>query len=144
MQLQQLHACALTLTKIIESDCGAGETVRNGSLEQAMRPHVIPEQTQQHSPQTSAQALEMPLGPSKGDSRAQPFEMWAAQKASAEASEQVRASFGSPSSCKFPHVIDNRKNSPYAPLKMPMSIALPPVSGSHTGNPLKSTLMLGP
>ncbi len=104
MQSQQLHVCALVLTEIIESDCGAGETVRNGSLEQAMRPHVTPEQTQQHSPQTSAQALEMPLGPSKGDSRARPFDMWAAQNASAEPSEQVRASFGSPSGCQFPPV----------------------------------------
>ena len=70
--------------------CGAGLTVRNGSLEQAMHPHVTPEQTPQPSPQRDAQPLEAPLEPSKGASQAQPFDMWAAQNGSAQASEKAR------------------------------------------------------
>lgn len=66
--------------------------MRNGSLEQALHPHVTPEQTPRPSPERDAQALEIALGPSKGISRAQPFDMWAAQNGSAEPSEQVRAS----------------------------------------------------
>ena len=63
--------------------------MRKGSLEQALRPHVRPEQTPLPSPERDAQPLGISLGPSKGISRAQPFDMWAAQNGSAEPSEQV-------------------------------------------------------
>lgn len=65
--------------------------MRNGSLELAMHPHVTPEQTPQHSPQRSTELPEIPVGSSNGISRAQPFDMWAAQNGTAEPSEQVRA-----------------------------------------------------
>ena len=63
--------------------------MRNGSLELAMHPHVTPEQTPQHSPEREAPLIEIPLGLSKGISRAEPFDMWAAQNGSAGPSEQV-------------------------------------------------------
>ena len=57
-----------------------------------MHPQVTLEQTPQPSPERDAQPLETPLVPSKGTSRAQPFDMWAAQNGSPEASEQVSTS----------------------------------------------------
>ena len=54
-----------------------------------MHPHVTPEQTPQHSPQRDAPLIENPLGLSKGISRAEPFDMWAAQNGIAQ-SEQVK------------------------------------------------------
>ena len=70
--------------------CGAGGTVRNGYLELTMHPHVTPEQTPQHSPQRDAPLIEIPLGLSKGISRAEPFDMWAAQNGTAQPPEQVK------------------------------------------------------
>ena len=73
--------------------------MRNGSLETQGHPHVTPRQSPQNSPQTSALGVEPPSGFSPSFGRAEPFDMFAGQKLTAEQSQQVRAP---PSFCSTP------------------------------------------
>jgi hypothetical protein len=69
----------------------AGEASRNGSLETQGHPHVTPQQSPQNSPQTGALGVEPQLGLSPSVVRAEPFDMFAGQKLTAEQLQQVRA-----------------------------------------------------
>ena len=70
---------------LITASADAGKTVRNGS----MHLHVTPQQSPQDSPERSAQPLDAPLGLSNTGSRTQPFDMFAAQRPSAEQPQRV-------------------------------------------------------
>ena len=70
---------------LITASAVAGKTVRNGS----MHLHVTPQQSPQDSPERSTQPLDAPFGLSNTGSRTQPFDMFAAQRPSAEQPQRV-------------------------------------------------------
>ena len=70
---------------LITGIAGAGKTVRNGS----MHLHVTPQQSPQNSPERSTQPQDAPLELSNTGGRTQPFDMFAAQRASAEQPQRV-------------------------------------------------------
>ena len=70
---------------LITASADAGKTVRNGS----MHLHITPQQSPQDSPERSAQSPDAPLELSNTGGRTQPFDMFAAQRPSAEQPQRV-------------------------------------------------------